>query len=124
MRCGGRLVAGDVRRLPSATRNEPAGWRRWAHSVEQLGDPMKWTTVLICVLAIACGGEDDSKPTGTAGASDSAETCIDADTCCKVCDESQPCGDSCIAADLECSTAPGCACDISVVCVEDSGEEQ
>ena len=31
--------------------------------------------------------------------------------CCKICDESQACGDSCIANDLECSQPPGCACE-------------
>lgn len=31
--------------------------------------------------------------------------------CCKVCKKGKACGDSCIAADNNCSKPPGCACD-------------
>ena len=78
--------------------------------------------VMVCGLAFGCGGEDDSKPPTGGADSEAQEECIPADQCCKVCGDSQPCGDSCIAADLECSQEPGCACDSSVVCEEDSGE--
>jgi hypothetical protein len=30
--------------------------------------------------------------------------------CCRVCNEGQPCGDFCIAADRTCDLPPGCAC--------------
>jgi hypothetical protein len=30
--------------------------------------------------------------------------------CCRVCTDSQPCGDSCISNDLTCNQPPGCAC--------------
>lgn len=33
-----------------------------------------------------------------------------ADSCCRHCKNSQPCGDSCIARDLKCHKPPGCAC--------------
>lgn len=38
-------------------------------------------------------------------------TAISSGTCCKVCgNDSQPCGDTCIALNKTCHTAPGCAC--------------
>lgn len=30
--------------------------------------------------------------------------------CCKVCTDSKPCGDSCIARNQTCNAGPGCAC--------------
>lgn len=30
--------------------------------------------------------------------------------CCKVCENSKPCGDSCIATNQTCNVGPGCAC--------------
>lgn len=39
--------------------------------------------------------------------------CISAhadDTCCKVCSNSQPCGNTCISKKKKCHTPPGCAC--------------
>jgi hypothetical protein len=31
--------------------------------------------------------------------------------CCRICLQGKACGDSCIAAELTCQSAPGCACD-------------
>lgn len=31
-------------------------------------------------------------------------------TCCRVCREGKPCGDTCIARDRQCNTSGGCAC--------------
>ena len=31
--------------------------------------------------------------------------------CCRLCLQGKACGDSCIASDLTCQAAPGCACD-------------
>lgn len=31
-------------------------------------------------------------------------------TCCRVCKDSKPCGDSCIARNQTCNVGPGCAC--------------
>ena len=84
---------------------------------------MTWTRLLLFCFLMGCGSDDDTPQKGSAGGeTEVVEDCVPAESCCKVCAESQPCGDTCIAADRECSTAPGCACDISVVCAEDSGD--
>lgn len=31
-------------------------------------------------------------------------------SCCKVCEDSKPCGDSCISRSQTCNVGPGCAC--------------
>ena len=36
--------------------------------------------------------------------------------CCRVCTDSQACGDSCISRDLTCNEGDGCACDAADVC--------
>ena len=89
------------------------------------GAEMTWTRLMLFCFLMGCGSDDDTTQKGDAGGeTEEVEDCVPADSCCKVCAESQPCGDTCIAADRECSTEPGCACDISVVCVEDSGDAE
>ena len=39
--------------------------------------------------------------------------------CCKICDDSKPCGDSCIPKTSECNTYSGCACRESDLCTDD-----
>ena len=61
--------------------------------------------------------EDICYPEGAPLATTSSSTdCIPAAQCCKVCDASQACGDSCIANDLNCSQPDGCACEEWEVC--------
>lgn len=50
------------------------------------------------VLLSACG--DDGTSVQTCGRTD----------CCAVCENSQPCGDSCIPEENECTAPQGCAC--------------
>lgn len=83
---------------------------------------MTWTHRLLFCLLIGCGNDEEPDPKGEAGEEEIVEECIPSDACCRVCAESQACGDACIASDLECSTEPGCACDAVDVCEEDSGE--
>lgn len=41
----------------------------------------------------------------------SADPCVAAGTCCKICTKGKACGDTCIAANKKCHQPKGCACD-------------
>ena len=79
------------------------------------------TPVFLATLwLLGCGQEDPGPMMG--GGTDTAPECTPAEDCCRVCTESQACGDACISNDNECSQEPGCACDAVDVCPEgDSG---
>ncbi len=47
-----------------------------------------------------------------------ASTCTPRDECCRVCANSQTCGDSCISRNVNCRREPGCACSLQEVCAE------
>lgn len=49
-------------------------------------------------------------------ASPSASTCIPAEKCCRVCDEGQACGKTCISKTKTCHVGRGCACNASEIC--------
>lgn len=53
--------------------------------------------LLFAIGIVAC---DDCETKGSGPSS----------TCCKVCKDSKPCGDSCIAINQTCQVGPGCAC--------------
>jgi endonuclease YncB( thermonuclease family) len=42
--------------------------------------------------------------------------CIPPDQCCRICEEGQACGDSCIGNSYTCRRGRGCACDADEVC--------
>jgi len=44
--------------------------------------------------------------------------CIPADKCCKVCDEGQACGNSCISRAKTCHKGRGCSCDATEICAQ------
>jgi hypothetical protein len=46
----------------------------------------------------------------------SADQCIPADKCCRVCDEGKACGKTCIAKNKTCHVGRGCACNAAEVC--------
>jgi hypothetical protein len=48
-------------------------------------------------LSLAGCGDEDTAPNG--------------EPCCKHCDDSQACGDSCISSSYTCHQEPGCACE-------------
>lgn len=62
-------------------------------------------------------GSDGSSADGDSDAEDAAEkstTLSDSQSqpvCCRICLQGKACGDSCIASELACQAAPGCACD-------------
>lgn len=45
-----------------------------------------------------------------------SRTCIPRAQCCRVCAESQACGNWCTSAIFNCQKTPGCACDANRVC--------
>lgn len=84
---------------------------------------MRWPRLCVLCLLIGCGGDEDPNPKGSAGGADSAPAaaeCTPSELCCKVCADSQVCGDTCISRDNECTAEPGCACDAADVCPEDT----
>lgn len=69
--------------------------------------------LLLALLAPACKVCPDGSTHGW------AETCEEVDgECCKVCDNGQACGDTCIGWENTCEAGPGCACQGAAV--EDS----
>jgi hypothetical protein len=42
--------------------------------------------------------------------------CIPAERCCRICDQGQACGNSCIAQSKTCHKGRGCACDAAELC--------
>ena len=60
---------------------------------------------------------DSTDPAADDSTDDSAETSTtlkeaqSKPVCCRICLQGKACGDSCIAAELTCQSAPGCACD-------------
>ena len=59
-------------------------------------------------------------PTGAVAAErespHAAAACIPAEKCCKVCDDGQACGNTCISRKKQCHKGRGCACDAAEVC--------
>ena len=53
--------------------------------------------ILVFALGVASCEEEGCEPAGSG-------------SCCKVCKDSKPCGDSCIARNQTCNVGPGCAC--------------
>ncbi len=53
---------------------------------------------------------------GGSGGGGGGEECVDSSSCCRVCDQGQACGDTCIDLDLTCSAGDGCACNPSELC--------
>ena len=49
-------------------------------------------------------------------AAPAAGTCIPAEKCCKICDEGQACGKTCIARSKTCHVGRGCACNAGEIC--------
>lgn len=50
------------------------------------------------------------------GAPVRAAECVPAAKCCKVCDEGQACGNTCISRSKSCHKGRGCACNASEIC--------
>lgn len=66
-----------------------------------------WRWIVAAALAVAaCEDGDDGSLIGRMP----VDTALPVTDCCKVCTDSQACGDSCISWDDECSADPGCAC--------------
>ena len=60
------------------------------------------------------GSSFDSEDSDPDDAAEKSTTLSDSQTqpvCCRICLQGKACGDSCIASELACQAAPGCACD-------------
>ena len=74
-----------------------------------------------CLTSVEPPEDDGSSGSGAgsdsgSGSGSSDTDCIHESSCCKVCDESKACGDSCIPASSTCHQPRGCACDSWEVC--------
>jgi hypothetical protein len=54
---------------------------------------------------------DDSEPEDSSEKSSTLSDPQDKPVCCRICVQGKACGDSCIASELACQVASGCACD-------------
>jgi hypothetical protein len=54
---------------------------------------------------------DDSDADESAAKSTTLSDSQNQPVCCRLCLQGKACGDSCIASELACQAAPGCACD-------------
>lgn len=68
-----------------------------------------WLTVVFALLVAQAVLVVDVAPA-------SALACTPRESCCKVCQKGQACGNSCISRDKSCHQPPGCACDSVDVC--------
>ncbi len=85
-------------------------------TLSRTGDDVLMRRAFATCIAIATVAIALLAPTSAPAAPAAPPTCTPADRCCKVCNEGQACGDSCISRKKQCHKGRGCACNAAEIC--------